>query len=87
VGLHALSSLSGLQQLDLSRCKGLQTLKPLRALTELRFINLSGCVRLTDASLANLIQCARLKTVYANHCKQITKEGLALVLRSKFTPP
>jgi hypothetical protein len=83
VGLHALSGLVQLQQLDVSRCRGLHTLKPLRALTALQFINLSGCVRVSDASLSNLIQCKELKTVYANHCKKVTKEGLALILRQK----
>jgi internalin A len=80
VGLHALSSLANLQQLDLSRCRSLKTLKPLSFLTELKFVNLSGCVRVSDASLANLIQCKQLKTVYANHCKKITKDALALIL-------
>lgn len=77
LGLRALVPLTNIHSLDFNRCRGLKTLRPLSALVALKFINLSGCVAVTDDSLLNLTPCRELQTIYTNHCKLVTKKGVA----------
>lgn len=78
IGLNALRLLPKLACLDLSRCRGVETLCPLKSMTSLRMINLAGCVRVSDASLINLVQCKHLD-VQHSHCRKITKHGLLMM--------
>jgi F-box/leucine-rich repeat protein 2/20 len=87
VGLRAVASLKKIESLDFTRCRGLKTLWPLATLPELRYINLSGCVAVTDGSLLNLAPCRKLETIYTNHCKLVSKEGVAALRRAIVASP
>ena len=79
--LLRLSSLSNLQQLDLSRSpelSGVSLVFALRQLPLIRSLNLSGCCKLNDASMAPLLSALPcLRELYMRDCYEIGDEGLS----------
>ncbi len=72
-----------LRVLDLSGCKELELndegFEAIGELSNLAELNLSGCEKITDLTIMNLLPLKHLSWLYLNGCRAVTDEGLALL--------
>jgi len=72
--VNALAGCKNLQMLILTSCDALISVDPLGNLEKLNWLNLSGCDKVTNASIAYLANSVSLDELYLRQCAQIIND-------------